>query len=392
MRLVDVRETVVPISSGIRNAYIDFSEMTVSVVALVSDIVRGGRPVTGYGFNSNGRYAQSGLLNERFLPRLRRAEDTALIDDERGNFDPFSIWNVLMANEKPGGHGERAVAVGIVDMAVWDLVAKVEEKPLWRLLNERYGDGLSVGRVPVYAAGGYYHPNKDVGALRDEMLGYLDLGYTMVKMKIGGATLDVDLERIESALEVLPSGRALAVDANGRFDLEEAMAFGVALEPYELAWYEEPCDPLDYQSHAVLAEQYAGPLATGENLLSLPDTTNLLRHGGLRPDRDVLQMDPALSYGLVEYLRMLAAMRAHGWSPRNCSPHGGHQFNLHVAAALGLGGAESYPGVFEPFGGFADGVPIESGHVALPEVSGIGLEEKAALRPILKSLAESPTQ
>jgi hypothetical protein len=75
----------------------------------------------------------------------------------------------------------------------------------------------------------------------------------------------------------------------------------------------------------------------------------------LRADRDILQFDPALSYGLVAYLRTLAMLDAHGWSPRRCVPHGGHQFALNIAVGLGLGGNESYPDVFAPFGGFADG-------------------------------------
>jgi len=69
----------------------------------------------------------------------------------------------------------------------------------------------------------------------------------------------------------------------------------------------------------------------------------------------------------------------HGWSPRRCVPHGGHQFALHVAAGLGLGGNESYPGVFKPFGGFADGVPVEGGRVRLPDAPGIGIELKSDL-------------
>ncbi len=126
-----------------------------------------------------------------------------------------------------------------------------------------------------------------------------------------------------------------------------------------MRWYEEPVDPLDYLLHAALAERYRRPLATGENLFSMQDARNLIRHGGLRPDRDILQFDPALSYGLVEYLRILDMLKQHGWSPRRCVPHGGHQFALNIAVGLGLGGNESYPDVFAPFGGFADDCPVE---------------------------------
>ncbi len=125
-------------------------------------------------------------------------------------------------------------------------------------------------------------------------------------MKIGGVPLADDIKRIEAVLKIVGGkGENLCVDVNGRYDLDEAIACGDAIAPYGLRWYEEPLDPLDYLLHAALATRYAPPLATGENLFSMQDARNLIRHGGLRPDRDWLQFDPALSYGLVEYLRTL---------------------------------------------------------------------------------------
>jgi L-alanine-DL-glutamate epimerase-like enolase superfamily enzyme len=292
----------------------------------------------------------------------------------------------MFANEKPGGHGERSVAIGTVDMAVWDAVAKIEGKPLYRLLADRYRGGVADAAVFVYAAGGYYYPGKDLTALQDEMRGYLDMGYTVVKMKIGGAPLDEDLARIEAVLQVVGEGRRLAVDANGRFDLPTAIAYARALEPYGLFWYEEAGDPLDYALQAALAEHYQPPMATGENLFSMQDARNLIRYGGMRSDRDWLQFDCALSYGLVEYLRILDMLRDHGWSARRCIPHGGHQMSLNIAAGLGLGGNESYPGVFAPFGGFADDTPVVDGHVGLPDVPGIGIEAKARLYAVMRAL------
>ncbi len=387
MKILDVRETVAPIRSEIRNAFIDFRHMTVSVVAIVTDVVRDGRQVIGYGFNSNGRYAPQGLLRDRFIPRLLAANQDDLLDETGENLDPHRIWRVLMTGEKPGGHGERSVAIGTLDMAVWDAVAKIAGVPLWRLLADRYRGGEADERVWVYAAGGYYQPGKDLSALQEEMRGYLALGYTTVKMKIGGAPLDEDLRRIEAVLEVVGSGDGLAVDANGRFDLPTAVAYAKALAPYGLYWYEEAGDPLDYDLQAELANHYPGPMATGENLFSVQDARNLLRYGGMRPDRDVLQFDCALSYGLVEYLRILEMMSEMGWSPRRCVPHGGHQMSLNMAAGLGLGGNESYPGIFQPFGGFADGIAVVDGHVSLPQSPGVGFEEKAELIALMRSLA-----
>ena len=167
MRIIDVCEVTKPIASAIRNAYIDFSKMTISLVAVVTDVVRDGRRVVGYGFNSNGRYGQGGLIRERFRDRILEAAPDSLLDDTGDNLDPHRIWAVMMTNEKPGGHGERSVAVGTIDMAIWDATAKIANRPLFRLLAERKGREANP-KVFVYAAGGYYYPGKDDGALRAE--------------------------------------------------------------------------------------------------------------------------------------------------------------------------------------------------------------------------------
>ena len=388
MRILDIRERTVPIASPIANAYIDFSKMTASLVAVVTDVVRDGRPVVGFGFNSNGRYGQGALIRERFRPRVLEAEPKSLLDADGQNLDPHQIWAAMFRNEKPGGHGERSVAIGTIDMAVWDAVAKIAGKPLFRLLAERYGGGADKAdpRVFLYAAGGYYYPGKDIEKLKDEMQGYLDRGYTVVKMKIGGVPLKDDVKRIEAVIAMLPKGCSLAVDANGRFDLSTAVEYGKAMLAYDLFWYEEAGDPLDYELQAELARHYDRPMATGENLFSMQDARNLIRYGGMRKDRDWLQFDCALSYGLVEYLRTLEMLKSYGWSPRRCIPHGGHQMSLNIAAGLGLGGNESYPEVFQPYGGFPDGVKVHGGHIVMPELPGIGFESKADLWNEMKSL------
>jgi L-alanine-DL-glutamate epimerase-like enolase superfamily enzyme len=387
MKIVEIREKTVPISSPIRNAYIDFSKMSLSLVAVVTDVIRDGKPVVGYGFNSNGRYGQGTLMRERFIPRILEADPASLVDDTGTNLDPHKIWNCMFTNEKPGGHGERSVAIGTIDMAVWDAVAKIEGKPLFQLLADRYGNGQADRKIFVYAAGGYYYPGQDHNKLKDEMRSYIDRGYTVVKKKIGGASLDEDLRRIDSILSVLQDGQKLAVDANGRFDLDTAIQYAKALSQYDLFWYEEAGDPLDFDLQAELAVHYTHPMATGENLFSMQDARNLVRYGGMRAERDWLQFDCALSYGLVEYLRTLEMLEEHGWSSRRCIPHGGHQMSLNIAAGLALGGNESYPDVFQPFGGFADDTPVEESHVRMPDVPGVGFEAKSALYRVMKQLA-----
>ncbi|WP_323170503.1 mandelate racemase/muconate lactonizing enzyme family protein [Pantoea agglomerans] len=387
MRILDVVEITKPIASPIRNAYIDFSKMTTSLVAVVTDVEVDGRRVVGYGFNSNGRYGQGGLIRERFRDRILEADPESLLNAKGNNLDPHKVWDVMMSNEKPGGHGERSVAVGTLDMAIWDATAKIANKPLFRLLAEMKGVAANP-RVFVYAAGGYYYPGKDLGALRQEMRGYLNRGYNVVKMKIGGASLEEDRRRIEAVLEEIGSEARLAVDANGRFDLETGIAYAKMLREFPLFWYEEVGDPLDYSLQAALSEFYSGAMATGENLFSHQDARNLLRYGGMRPDRDYLQFDCALSYGLVEYLRTLDVLEQFGWSPSRCIPHGGHQMSLNIAAGLGLGGNESYPDLFQPYGGFPDSVKVEDGHIIMPELPGIGFEGKSDLIKEMRALAE----
>src|SRR5258708_31089466 len=176
VRIDDVREVTKPISSPIRNAYIDFTKMTTSLVAVVTDAVRDGKRVVGYGFNSNGRYGQGGLIRERSAPRLLEADPKTLLDASGSNLDPDKVWSAMMSNEKPGGHGERSVAVGTIDMAGWDSVAKIAGQPLFRLLAERHGRTANPG-VFVYAVGGYYYPGQGLSALRGQMDGLLQPGY-----------------------------------------------------------------------------------------------------------------------------------------------------------------------------------------------------------------------
>lgn len=425
MKIKAIHHATKPMDSQIRNAFIDFSEMSTSTVAVVSDQIRNGKPLVGYGFCSNGRYSQRGIIEDRLIPRLMNAESAALLNENEDNIDPHRCWEIMMKNEKPGGHGERSVAVGTLDMALWDLAAKIADVPLYRYLADRYtcgqagdrtvragqsaedpagqpngpsveqrtGDSveqytgsLSDPRVYVYAAGGYYYPGKGIDALRDEIRGYLDAGYETVKLKIGGAGLKEDLHRIETVIKETGSGNRVAVDANGRFNLMTALEYNRALEPLDLKWYEEAGDPLDFLLQSVLSEASTLPMATGENLFSMTDTRNLLRFAGLNPRRDFLQVDPVLSYGVVEYLRILELLPGFGWSPDRCIPHGGHQMALHIAAAFGLHGNESYPGVFQPFGGFHDSAKIEDGYVTVPDAPGIGFELNNRLYTVFQSL------
>lgn len=209
----------------------------------------------------------------------------------------------------------------------------------------------------------------------------------MVKMKVGGLSLDQDLRRLQAVLRIVGSGEHLAVDANCKFQRQEALAYAEALAPFKLRWFEEPCDPLDFALMAELGGVYAPPLATAENLFSTRDVENLVRFGGWRPGHDLIQVDPPQAYGITQYARTVAVLEACGWPRSSLYPHGGNQMSLAIAAGFGLAGAESYPRVFGEFGGFADDGKIENGTIALSDRPGIGFEGQSALYRIMKELA-----
>jgi L-alanine-DL-glutamate epimerase-like enolase superfamily enzyme len=387
MRIVDIREMAIPLRSQLANSSFDFSEMTTSVVAVITDQKRDGATVVGYAFNSTGRYACGAQMRARFIPRVLAADPDSLLDSSGDNFDAGKILACMMQREKAGGHSERSIAIGTIEVAVWDAAAKIAGKPLHRLLAERYNQGRVAKEVFCYVGGGWYLPGQTLADLQDEMRGHLDAGYTLVKMKIGGLPLAEDVKRVEAVLAVVGSGDRLAVDANCKFDRANALAYAEALAPFGLRWFEEPSDPLDYGLLAELAATYGAPLAAGENLYSTQDVANLVRFGGWRRERDIIQIDPPQAYGIVQYARTLDMLERNQWPRRSMFPHGGNQMSLAIAGGLGLGGAESYPGVFGPFGGYADDARVEDGHIRLSDRPGIGFEGQAGLYRIMRELA-----
>ena len=388
MRIVDIRETAIPLKSSLANSGFDFSEMTTSVVAVITDAKRDGKPVAGFAFNSTGRYACGAQMRARFIPRILAAKPESLLNAAGDNLDPEKILACMMQREKPGGHTERSVAIGTIEVAVWDAVAKIAGLPLHRVLAKKYHKNNKLSKIPCYVGGGWYEPGKGIPALQDEIRAKLDQGYAAMKIKVGGASIPHDLKRVEAALKVVKSSGRLAVDANAGFDRGRALAYARALAPYELRWFEEPCDPLDYALLTDVAHDYSAPLATGENMFSTQDVQNLVSYGGLRPDRDILQMDVPQSYGIVQFSRTLAMLERRGWKRKSVFPHGGNQMTLHIVGGFGLGGCEAYPGVFGPFAGFADDARVENGYLKLPDRPGIGFEGQGKLFEIMRRLSD----
>jgi L-alanine-DL-glutamate epimerase-like enolase superfamily enzyme len=360
--------------------------MTLGLCAVVTDVIKNGAPVVGYGFAALGRYSQESIWRERMIPRILKADPESLLNETGDNLDPAKVSAVVMKKEKDGGHGDRAAAMAGLDIALWDASAKIADKPAAAHFAETFG-GTARSQVPVYVGGGYYAPGKGLKELQDEMRGHQDAGFTDLKMKVGGAALAEDLKRIEAVLEVQPNDR-LMVDANSAFDAESAVRFAKAIEPYNLRWFEDPGTSLDYRLMAQVCAVYGGGMATGENLMSLPDCRNLLLYGGMRPDKDFFLFDPSWTYGPSHYAKIIQMMEEHGFPRTRLYPHGGHLVSLHVTAGFGLGGTEAYPTIHQPVGGFTDGLKIANGMTAVPDLPGFGFEGKANLIAAFAKLTE----
>lgn len=386
MRIVDIRETAIALNSSLRNAVFDFSEMTTSVVAVITDVIRDGKPVAGFAFNSTGRYACGAQMRARFIPRILKAAPESLLEEDGGNLDPEKILACMMQREKPGGHTERSVAIGTIEVACWDAAAKIAGLPLHALIAKKYNKNNKLHKIPCYVGGGWYAPGKGIPELLDEIREKFDQGYRTMKIKVGGMSIPEDVARVEAALQLIGDSTRLAVDANAGFDRERALAYAQALAPYKLRWFEEPTDPLDYALLAEVAAIYDAPIGTGENLFSTQDVQNLVTFGGLRADRDIIQTDVPQSYGIAQFAKTLAMLKQKGWSPQSVFPHGGNQMTLHIVGGFGLGGCEAYPGVFGMFAGFADDAKVEDGWLKLPDRPGIGFEAQNALYAEMRRL------
>jgi hypothetical protein len=355
-RIVELREKTVSFKVNIRNAVAAVSELSASVVAVVTDVVRNGKPVIGFAFSSTGRPAPTLQIRNRFIPRLMDAVPPAVLD--RAGFDPEHLSQAMATPEKPGGDAERSVGIAFDE------------------------------RVFCYVGCGWYAPGKTTDDLKDEVKSYLDRGFTLIKIKIGGAPVTEDVRRVEAALSVAGDGANLAVDANCGIPAERIDDYARALRGYGLRWFEEPAHPHDYKGIAAFVAEYGQPVATGENLCSAQDVLNLVRYGGLRPGVDVVQWNITHNAGIANAARSLRLIAGEGWSSRSVVPHAGNQMSLNAAAGLGLGMCEYYFDAFGVFGGFVDGLAVEDGYVRMGDWPGFGFESQSGLWSVMKQLAE----
>jgi L-alanine-DL-glutamate epimerase-like enolase superfamily enzyme len=385
-RIVEIRSKTIPFKVNIRNAATAVSELTTSIVAVITDVVRNGKPVVGYAFSSTGRPAPELQIAKRFIPRLMNASPAVALD--RDGFDPERFTTVMNTPEKPGGDAERSVGIGTLEIALWDAAAKIADVPAYRLIGERYRGGDYDAKVFCYVGCGWYVPGTTVQDLKDEVKSYLDKGFTLIKIKVGGAPVDEDVRRIEACLEVLGDPSRLCVDANGGIPANLTPDFARAFKPFKLRWFEEPEPPHDYKAIADFVSAYGEAVAAGENLYSPIDVLNLARFGGLRPGKDVIQWNVTQNYGISNAAKILGMLAKEGWSSRQVVPHSGNQMALNAASGLGFGMCEYYLDAFGVFGGFVDGLKVEDGYVTMGDWPGFGFERQAGLWDVMKQLTK----
>jgi len=261
-------------------------------------------------------------------------------------------------------------AIGAIDNALWDLRGKILGQPVYRLL------GGVRDRVPVYASGGYYHEGKTLDDLAKEYIGFVDAGYVVVKMKVGGLSVPEDAARVAIVREAIGPEIGLAVDANRAWDLPTATRFVRAVEKYELAWVEEPLAVQDLAGARQLRQRIDAPLAGGEGSAGRWEFRDLIDQGAI----DIVQPDCENCGGLTEWMRIAAYASAH-WL--KVSPHGTHLTAAHAVAATE--NATSVEGLEELFPWRREVIehwPVINGELSLPQTPGLGIviDEDAVAR------------
>jgi L-alanine-DL-glutamate epimerase-like enolase superfamily enzyme len=287
--------------------------------------------------------------------------------------DPLSAeacWDRLYAhNRKPVAKGEYISAIGVIDIALWDLRGKALGLPCWKLL------GGHRQRVPVYAAGGYYEgtgetDDKGVAGLVREMTGFLKHGYRAVKMKVGwpGAGLKHDAERVRAVREAIGPDTDLLVDVNNAWDATTAIRFGRMIERYEPYWLEEPTPADDYRGQAAICAALDTPVASGENEFTRWGFRDLIEAEAV----DIVQADPRTCGGFTEWLKIAALASAYHLP---MAPHGGPHVGAHCVGAVSNGLiVESYVHSIQAhLNEFVQPPDIADGHVTLPDRPGLGL-------------------
>ncbi len=259
---------------------------------------------------------------------------------------------------------DEVMAIGKVDIALWDLVGKITNQPVWRLL------GGANNRVRVYGAGGMYVPGKGIQELVDEMVGFVNAGWGAVKMKVGRLTVREDVARVKAVRDAIGPDVDLMIDINHAMSPSEAILFGRQVEEFRPYWIEEPVDPWDYKGCAEVARALDVPVATGENISTRYTFRDLIDARGA----DIIQADAYICGGITEWHRIAAYAAANNLP---MAPHGNPHIGSHcvagvpngliVEAGMYMGIKPEIPLIIEPL------VP-DQGYLNMAEDPGFGFK------------------
>ncbi len=239
-------------------------------------------------------------------------------------WDVERLWDRMFQPKIYGRRGLATRAMSAIDIAVWDAIGKTAGVSLHKLL------GGFTERVPVYVAGGYYVEGKGLEGLADELRSKVQAGARCVKMKIGGAPMSEDVERIRAAREAIGPDVGLMIDANNAYTVVDAIRLARRAEKYEPFWFEEPIHAEDYEGLAKLRHSTSIPLATGENEYTRYGFRDLIASGGT----DILQADATIMGGVTEWRHVASLASAHGVQ---MAPHGSSALHVHLVAAVSNG-------------------------------------------------------
>jgi L-alanine-DL-glutamate epimerase-like enolase superfamily enzyme len=229
------------------------------------------------------------------------------------------LWKAIEYN---GVQGVAQFAIAAADIALWDILGKASGLPVYKML------GACADRIHAYSMCGWYHPNDaDLTQFKQAVSGAFEEGFHAVKIKVGRASLDDDIARINAAREIAGKDRRIMVDANQVFNLKEATRRGRVYQQMNCYWYEEPLPPYDHAAYAELARELDIPIATGENEYTKYAYADLIaRHGA-----DIVQPDNRRSGGVSEWMEIAAIASGFGL---DVASHGGGVTNLHMLLAM----------------------------------------------------------
>src|SRR5262249_6201011 len=238
--------------------------------------------------------------------------------------DHEKLWHALWVPKLIGRRGITIRAISTIDIALWDLKAKVAGMPLYRLL------GGYAERVPTYIAGGYYEEGKGLPELAREMEENVELGAKAVKMKVGAVSIAEDVARVRAVREAVGPDVKVMVDANCAYRYYQAIQLAKRIEEFDVYWFEEPVAPDDYDGHAKLAAQTSIPIATGENEYTRYGFRDLIAHSAAA----ILNADAQILGGVTEFMKVAALAQAHDL---DVAPHGDQNVHVHLVSAISNG-------------------------------------------------------